>query len=607
MRTISRSMMVLVPVLWMALPAGAADPEGCLICHQYRGLSRLDEGGKEIRLFFVDPKFHSEAAGPHGRIRCTACHQRAEVEVFPHKAVSPVDCTRTCHLMTARNVETRFGHDRIRGMLETSVHTPEVLERCNELLGRPVRAGQARCLLCHDEPTFRKPAADWSKRQAPIARCNVCHDDQLPMDAPFNYWHVHSRSMPARGNLDLVRVCATCHSDARIKEAFKLTDAPVSYLASFHGKAALLNNQEAASCLDCHVGEGENVHVMHSHKQAGAPTNAALVADTCRSPACHRTAGAQISSAAIHLDLSRSRGIEYFIAILFVLMILSTFGPSMVITLLKLFHMTIGRDDPDHHQEAALAARLMKDPKSRGRLHRFTVHQRVQHWFLVLTFGTLVLTGFPMKLADRAWADWVIRQLGGLTWVRTIHRFTGALLLFGFLYHSAYIVHHMRRVRAGKDRQGWLRIFFNLPMVMKPADMKEMGHLMAWLLFLRKRRPDGGRFTAEEKFEYFGVFWGVMLLGTTGLVMWFNGYASRFLPGRVLTIFNLVHSFEAFLALLHVGILHMAAVIFSPAVFPISPAMFTGNTPAEELAESHSEMVNAVAAEAGVEGEVAHA
>lgn len=586
--------------------ARAADPEGCLVCHQYRGLSRLDEEGKEIRLFFVDPKFHGEAAGPHGRIRCTSCHERGQVEVFPHKAVTPVDCTRTCHLTTARNVETRFGHDRIGRMLETSVHTKEVLERCNELLGRPVRPGQATCLLCHDEPTFRKPAgADWSRRQAPTGRCDVCHDGPMRIDTAFNYWHVHARSMPARGNLDLVRVCATCHSDPRIKEAFGLTDAPVSYLASFHGKAALLNNQEAASCLDCHVGEGENVHVMHSHKRADAPTNAAMVADTCRTPACHRAAGARISTAAIHLDLSRSRGIEYFIAVLFVLMILSTFGPSMVITLLKLFHMTIGRDDPDHHREAALARRLMDDPSARGHLKRFTLHQRAQHWFLVATFATLVITGFPMKFADRTWADWVIRQLGGLTWVRSLHRYTGALLLAGFVYHSGYIVYHMRKVRAG-TRQSWPRIFFNLPMVMKPADLKEMGHLMAWLLFLRKDRPDGGRFTAEEKFEYFGVFWGVMLLGTTGLVMWFNAWASRYLPGRVLTIFNLVHSFEAFLALLHVGILHMAAVIFSPAVFPISPAMFTGDTPAEEMAESHSEMVNELAESRGLKVEVGH-
>ena len=56
-----------VGLTWVAVRAGAADPEGCLICHQYRGLSRLDDRGKEIRLFFVDPKFHGEAAGPHHR------------------------------------------------------------------------------------------------------------------------------------------------------------------------------------------------------------------------------------------------------------------------------------------------------------------------------------------------------------------------------------------------------------------------------------------------------------------------------------------------------------------------------------------------------------
>ncbi len=586
-------------VMWIAmpaLPARGADPEGCLICHQYRGLSRLDEKGKEIRLFFVDPKFHNEGAGPHGRIRCTACHERSQVEVFPHKQLTPVDCAKTCHLTTSRNVETRFAHDPIGKMLETSVHTAAVLEKCNDLLGKPVRDGQAKCLLCHDEPLFRKTGTDWIRRQAPIARCNVCHDDQLKLDTPFNYWHVQSRSMPARSNLDLVRVCASCHSDERIKKAFDLPDAPVSYLASFHGKASLLNNQEAASCLDCHVGEMENVHVMRSHKKAGAPTHIDQVADTCRSPACHRSAGEQISSAAIHLDLSRSRGIEYFIAIVFVLMILSTFGPSMTISLLKLFHMTIGRDDPDHHREEHLAKRLMENPVTRKKLIRFTYAQRVQHWILVISFSTLVITGFPMKFADRAWAEWLIRILGGLTWVRTLHRYTGAVLLIGMLFHSIYIFNAMRKTRK-KTKQGWIKTFLTLPMVMQPKDFKEMAHLMGWLLFLKKKRPDGARFTAEEKFEYFGVFWGVILLGTTGLVMWFNAYASRFIPGRVLTIFNLVHSFEAFLALLHVGILHIATVIFSPAVFPISPAMFTGTTPAAEMAESHSEMLNEVAEE----------
>jgi cytochrome b subunit of formate dehydrogenase len=214
----------------------------------------------------------------------------------------------------------------------------------------------------------------------------------------------------------------------------------------------------------------------------------------------------------------------------------------------------------------------------------------LQHWFLVLTFATLCMTGFPMKFADRAWAAGVIKFLGGLTAVRYIHRFTGTALVLGFLYHAGYVINYMR-VRKKKTGESWWKVFFNLPLCMNPKDLKEMMALLAFLVGIKNTRPDGHRFTAEEKFEYFGVFWGTMLLGFTGFLMWFNGYVSRYLPGRVITVSNLVHSFEAFLALLHVGILHLATVIFSPVVFPISPAMFTGDTPVEELAEAHSAML----------------
>ncbi len=580
----------------LAATASAADPEGCLVCHQYRGLSRLDESGDNIRLFFVDPKFHNEAAGPHGRIRCTACHERSQVEVFPHKPVVPVDCNRTCHLTSARDVETRFGHDRIDRMLNGSVHSESTLRRSNELLGRPLRVEQSSCLLCHDEPVFRKSVIEPGRQQSAMSRCGVCHDDQLKLDVPFNFWHVQSRSRPARDNLDLVRVCATCHSNERVRAEFKLPDASISYLASFHGKASLLSNQDAASCLDCHVGDGENVHVMRSHTAVGAPTSPEFIANTCRSVACHRSAGTSLSSAAIHVDLSRSKGIEWIIAVIFVGMILGTFGPSMVITLLKLINVGIGRDDPAHHEHLKKATQLMGDPAGRARLQRFTTVQRIQHWYLVITFTTLVVTGFPMKFASRPWAGWTIATLGGLNAVRWIHRFTGAALVIGFVVHMVYVLHHMRKARKITG-DSWLKIFFNLPLCINPRDLKEMRALLAFLLGLRKTRPAGGRFTAEEKFEYFGVAWGTVLLGITGLLMWFSGYVSHFLPGRILTLSNLVHSFEAFLALLHVGILHMATVIFSPIVFPMSRAMFSGNTPAAELAESHSEMLDDAAVE----------
>jgi cytochrome b subunit of formate dehydrogenase len=146
-----------------------------------------------------------------------------------------------------------------------------------------------------------------------------------------------------------------------------------------------------------------------------------------------------------------------------------------------------------------------------------------------------------------------------------------------------------RRRTTGK---GLIACFLDLPMVMRPSDLKHVLHLLAYLLFLRQDRPQSGRFNPEEKFEYFGVFWGVVVLGVTGLFMWANAWASRYVPGRVLTIAMLLHTFEAFLALVHVGVVHIIGVTLSPGVFPLSPAMFTGKTPPDEMAEGHSAMID---------------
>ena len=600
-----------VGVVSLAGQARADDPEGCLFCHQYRGLARVRDG-KNISLFYVDPNYYALGLGPHARLRCTDCHNREEVARTPHRPVTPVDCTRMCHLEGPGKVEKRFAHDRIDKMLSGSIHGPATLRRSNDLLGKPLRAGQSTCLLCHDEPTFRRNGESWAAAEAPVDRCGVCHDDRPATDNRFGYWHVHARSHPARSKQDVVRVCALCHSSEKVRAEFGLPDATSSYLASFHGKAVRLGNEQTAACLDCHVGALQNVHQIQSGKLADAPTNAANLPDTCRSAACHRDAGAAISTAAMHLDLSTSSGAEYFIAVVFVLLILFTFGPSLVLVALKLIQLIAGRKTPAMEAHEHLAAQLMADPRGRSALRRFTFHQRVQHWFLVVTFATLVATGFPMKFADQGWAQWAIGAFGGLAPTRIVHRAAGAGLIAGMFYHLIYLTLVLRR-KARESGKGWIKTFLDLPLVMRPSDVKEMMKLLGYLLFLRKTPPQAGRFSAEEKFEYFGVFWGSMLLGITGVMMWANAWTTRHFTGRVLTAALLIHSFEAFLALLHVGVLHIATVIFSPSVFPISKAMFTGDTPVEELAEEHGawvdeaqRQVNAAAGSPLPKAEVSH-
>jgi formate dehydrogenase gamma subunit len=237
----------------------------------------------------------------------------------------------------------------------------------------------------------------------------------------------------------------------------------------------------------------------------------------------------------------------------------------------------------------------MKTPEGRHALTRFTVHQRVQHWILAICFISLCLTGFPIKFSDRAWAGWVIRLLGGLPNARAIHRIAGVVLIVGFFYHFLYIFAYAlkEKRRTGKS---WLRVILDLPMVTNPQDIRQLFQQLGYLLFLKPTRPPLGRFSLKEKFEYFGVFWGSALLGVTGILMWANPWTTKYLTGRVLTVALLVHGFEAFLALLHVGVIHMIGVIFSPVVFPLSRAMFSGGTPVEELAEAHAGYVDEAAA-----------
>lgn len=586
-------------VLASAGSVRAADPENCLLCHRYRGLARVVPESGQIKSFYVNPGYYDHALGPHARLRCTDCHRREEVASIPHQPVSPVNCTQTCHLLNSSGLEVTFAHDAIDLALQQSVHNRDTLDKANELLGSPLAENQSRCLLCHDEPVFRWSEHNWAEQQARIDRCDVCHTERLPLDTRYYYWHVHARSRQARSSRDLVRVCANCHSNPAILQHFDNPDTVASYIASFHGKAMLLGSEETANCLDCHVAELANVHLMKPHDDPTAPTSTGHLPDTCRSTECHPTAGQAIGTAAIHLDLGTSRGIEFFIGAIFFLMILSTFGPSLVLVTLELLQIVVGRHDPAHHRHLSLAERLMGDPRGREKLKRFTPHQRVQHWILFGAFATLVITGFPIKFADRAWAAWLVDQIGSLGRVRLLHRWAGVVLIVGFAYHIGYVTLHTiwASRRSGK---GFVRTFLDLPMVMNLSDLKQMKELLLFLVFRRKSRPPAGRFTLEEKFEYFGVFWGSVLLGVTGILMWANAWTSEVLTGRVLTIANLVHSFEAYLALLHVGVLHMVTVIFSPIVFPISPAMVTGDTPPEKMAEAHSGMLEQVAGELNI-------
>jgi cytochrome b subunit of formate dehydrogenase len=304
--------------------------------------------------------------------------------------------------------------------------------------------------------------------------------------------------------------------------------------------------------------------------------------------------------------------IEVMLAVAFVILTLLTFGPSLVLTVLELLQIVIGRHVHGEDRMRRLTVAVLRHPDGRRRLRRFSPLQNTQHWILVVLFATLVVTGFPMKFADRTWSRIVIENMGGLGVARTIHHWAGIALVAGFLAHAVYVAvnafSRARVIRPDGERVGLIRGVMSLPLFIGPADIKKAGQLLAYLLFLRKDPPTFGRFTIDQKFEYIGVAWGTILLGVTGAMLWGEQIVTHYLSGRAFNIAIIAHTYEAFLAVIHVGILHIANVVLSPTVFPLSRATLTGFTPITRLAEAHSELVEEVARDLNIAtpGEVSH-
>lgn len=607
-----RLIVVLTFAIAGAVCALAQDPENCLYCHLFAGLSRFDPETERVRLFFVDSDYVHSQRGPHARLRCTNCHDAAASSVVPHGEMTPVDCSRTCHIVSANQPERRFSHANVARMLERSVHKPETFGKLEFSSGPLLNAGQSTCLYCHDEPIFRDPAGVIPRLTGgsdhALDRCEVCHETQVPLETGYFLRHVAARLQSARPPLEQAQICAVCHNDPKVVRDFSLPNSVASFVRSFHGKAALLGDPTTADCVSCHVSLGENAHLMLGPKEPHSAVHADNVADSCRSPTCHPGADPAFGAAAVHLDLFTNSGLlEYGLAVAFLFITLFSFGPSALIVMLELAQLVIGRHAHVTHELKHLAEKVQRHPDGPRILQRFTVFQRYEHWMLSALFIALCMTGFPMKFAEQGWATTMIGWFGGLGTARLVHHWAGIALVIGFAAHLLRnflkMLRHARTVHADGRPVGLVRAYTALPLAITPTDLKKAGSLMAYLFGRSSERPLFGRFTVSEKFEYLGVAWGTTLLGITGLALWGEQIASHLLGGRVFNVALIIHTFEAFLAVIHVGILHMYNVLLNPAIFPLSPATLSGRTPATKLAEENGEFVQQAAEKLGITAE----
>ena len=197
---------------------------------------------------------------------------------------------------------------------------------------------------------------------------------------------------------------------------------------------------------------------------------------------------------------------------------------------------------------------------------------------MIISFLTLALTGMSLKFSYTAWAFRLARLLGGFETAGFIHR-TAALVMFGtFFTHLVTLVRDKRRNKAT-----WRSIFLG-PNTVLPTkrDAQELAGTMKWFLG-RGPRPEYGRWTYWEKFDYFAVFWGIVVIGSTGLSLWFPVFFTRFLPGAFINVATIIHSDEALLATGFIFTVHFFNTHLRPEKFPMDTTIFTGHMPVAEL------------------------
>ena len=207
---------------------------------------------------------------------------------------------------------------------------------------------------------------------------------------------------------------------------------------------------------------------------------------------------------------------------------------------------------------------------------RFTRAQRYLHAVLFTTFLGLAATGLPMRFSESIWARKFASLVGGFGAIIFFHKLFAVVLTLAFLIHvrdlfSRAFIHREKGIFWGSTS-----------MVANWKDAKDLfGHLR-WFLGLGPK-PQFERYAYWEKFDYWAVFWGMIVIGFSGYAMWFAPFFARFLPGWALNAVLVIHSEEGLLAILFIFSIHFVNTHLRPDSFPMDMVVFTGVETEEEF------------------------
>ena len=599
-----------------------ASTVSCLRCHGDPELKTVRDG-EEISLYINQDVY---GLGSHAQTACAQCHTEVSPS-HPERACATITSTVDCGICHAERVEE---HDLSRHGELSAQGDPDAptCQTCHgdahEMLNHrlPTSPTFARNIpaLCGECHAAGKPAAERLAEDRDIvagymesahgrgllgsglvvsASCVDCHTahSALPEDDPRSTVNV-AKITQTCGNChkgieeqfmasvhwpdnvvtnEPLPSCESCHSSHTITrvdtQGFRFTmmdqcgrcheDFAETFFETYHGKVTQLGSEGAAKCYDCH-----GTHSILPSDDPESTLSHWNRVETCAQ--CHPKAHRQFAgylTHATHHDKDKYPFLFYSFWFMTVLLV-GTLTFAILHTMAWLFRLLRTRDQ---------WLPVKEGPEERF-YRRFDTTQRIMHLVMIISFFTLAFTGMALKFSYMGWAQFVSRLFGGFDAMGTAHRVAAVALLILFAYH----LRELWRAFLGAGKGLFSFIFDRNSLMFNFHDIKQVFESIRWF-FGRGPRPHYGRYTYWEKFDYFAVFWGVFVIGSTGLVLWFPEFFTLFLPGWSINVATIIHSDEALLAVAFIFTIHFFNTHFRPDKFPMDPVIFTGRVGVEEL------------------------
>jgi cytochrome b subunit of formate dehydrogenase len=538
-------------------------------------------------------------------VQCAGCHEE-EARVYdasihgvshvlpasnPNSPVFKMNLERTCaqcHSHPATTQEYRLRYPQVASQYHDSIHGRALSD-----MGLIVAPSCSDCHGVHDI----KRSIDRSSpiHQTHVAQtCGRCH---VGVEAIYDR-SVHGVLL-ALGD-PLGPVCTDCHTAHEIEKPknghFKQVsdqrcgqcheESLQRYHDTYHGKAMALGNPnqatEVAACYDCH---GHHDILPPSNPESRLSSD--NIVATCGQ--CHPNATPGFTQ---YIPHANPRDGEKYPA----LHLAFVFMTSLLLGVFAFFGahtlLWLGRSLFLYFSDS----KTYRETKQRTQTctewyTRFSPFERFLHFLVVTSFLLLVITGMPLKFYYTEWAKVMFGFIGGAQAARTLHRFGAVVTFLYFGLHLASLGVAAWRGRSvlrdpQTGRWRWRRLMRTVfgPDSMVPTlqDVKDFWAHQRWF-FGRGQKPQFDRWTYWEKFDYFAVFWGVFIIGASGLVMWFPQFFTRFLPGWVINIALIVHSDEALLAAGFIFTVHFFNTHFRLEKFPMDTVIFSGRVSRTEL------------------------